>query len=144
MVTDAMSCLELPNDVSFEDGSMHLVNPLTAIGLIETLKEHKARAGIQNAAASQLGRMIIRLCQEERIPLINIVRNEDQEKMLREELKAEHVLNSNDPDFLDKLGELAKTLRATVCFDAVAGKLTGQIMSKMPSGSVIINFGRLS
>lgn len=69
--------------------------------------------------------MIIRLCQEEGIPLINIVRKEEQEKILREELKCEHVLNSLEPDFLEKLGELAKKLRATVCFDAVAGELTG-------------------
>ena len=63
--------------------------------------------------------------------------------MLRE-MGEEYILNSSDPDFLDKLSDLAKSLKATVCLEAVAGNLTGQIMSKMPSKSVTILYGLLS
>jgi NADPH2:quinone reductase len=61
-----------------------------------------------------------------------------------QELEAEYILNSSDSDFPEKLQELAKKLRATVCFEAVGGKLTGQIMSRMPSGSKCILYGLLS
>ena len=143
MVTGALQCITLPDDVSFEQGSMHCVNPLTAIGLIDRAKQYKAQAVIQTAAASQLGKMIITLAREERIPLINIVRREEQAQTLKE-LGCEYVLNSSDADFLEKLAELAKKLRATVCYEAIAGAFTGQLMSKMPSGSTCILYGALS
>lgn len=77
MVTSALQCLPLPNDVSFEVGAMHFVNPMTAIGLIDRAKTYKAQAIVQTAACSQLGRMIVRLCQEQNYPVINIVRREE-------------------------------------------------------------------
>ena len=64
MITTPFQCLPLPDDVSFEVGAMHFVNPLTAIGLIDRLKQYKGQAGIMTAAASQLGKMINKLCQE--------------------------------------------------------------------------------
>ena len=102
MITDALQCIPLPDEVTFEQGSMHCVNPLTAIGLLDRCKQYKGQALIQTAAASQLGRMIIRLAREDGVPLINIVRKEDQAKMLRD-LGAENVLNSTDADFPEKL-----------------------------------------
>lgn len=103
---------------------MHCVNPLTALGLVAKAKEYKAQAIIQTAAASQLGRMIVRVCQDERIPLINVVRREEQVKILKDH-NAEYILNSSEPDFEEKLAELAKKLRATVCFECIGGKATG-------------------
>ncbi len=61
MVTTALQCIPLPDEIPFEQGAMHCVNPLTAIGLIDRAKQYKAHAIIQTAAASQLGRMINRL-----------------------------------------------------------------------------------
>jgi NADPH:quinone reductase len=129
--------------MSFEQGSMHCVNPLTALGLLDRAKQYGAQAVIQTAAASQLGRMIVRLAQEDGVPLINIVRKDDQAKILQD-LGAEHVLNSTHPDFEDKLFELTKKLRATVCFEAIGGSMTGLIMSKLPSNSTCILYGALS
>lgn len=104
---------------------MHFVNPMTAIGMLRRARdEYKAQAVIQTAAASQLGRMVVRIAQQDGIPLINIVRKEEQEKILRD-LGAEHVLNSSEPDFNKKMTELAKKLRATVCLEAIGGKFTG-------------------
>ena len=100
MVTTALQCITLPDDVSFEQGSMHCVNPLTAIGLLDKAKEYGAQAVIQTAAASQLGRMVNVLAREQNMPLINIVRKEEQVKILKD-MGAEHVLNSNDEGFWD-------------------------------------------
>ncbi|CDW84327.1 zinc-binding dehydrogenase family protein [Stylonychia lemnae] len=143
MITSALQCLALPDDVSFEVGAMHFVNPLTAIAFVDIVKNHKAQAVIQTGAASQLGRMFVKLAQEERIPLINIVRRQEQAQILQE-LGAEYILNSSEPDFLERLGELSKKLKASLCFEAVAGDLTGDIMSKMPYGSKCIVYGCLS
>ena len=68
--------------------------------------------------------MINRLAMEERIPIINIVRREEQVKLLQE-MGCEYILNSSDSDFLERLGELAKKLRATICFEAIGGTFTG-------------------
>ena len=77
MVTTAIQCIVLPDDVTFEQGSMHCVNPLTAIGLLERAKELKATAVVQTAAASQLGRMLITLAPRYNIQIINIIRKEE-------------------------------------------------------------------
>lgn len=76
-VTNAYQCVELNANVSFEQGACSFVNPVTAIGLLEKTKEYKARAVIQTGAASQLGRMMIRLYNQNRIPCINIVRRQE-------------------------------------------------------------------
>lgn len=73
-VTSAMQCLPIPDTVSFEHASMHFVNPLTALGLIESAQAHGSAAIIQTGAASQLGRMVNKICIQQKIPLINIVR----------------------------------------------------------------------
>lgn len=74
----------LKNDMPIEVASMSFVNPLTALGLLDKIKKLKARAAIQTGAASQLGRMLIKLCQRDKIPLINIVRRDEQVTMLKE------------------------------------------------------------
>lgn len=124
MITEAVQCLPLPEDINYEIGAMHFVNPLTAIGLLDRAKLNKAQAIVQTAACSQLGRMIVRLCQEAKIPLINIVRKEEQVTILKE-MGCEYILNSSDPDFFENFGELAKKMKATVCFEAIAGSFTG-------------------
>ena len=87
--------------------------------------------------------MVVRLAQEDGIPLINIVRKEEQVKILKE-LGAEHVLNSSEPGFEENLRELAKKMRATVCFEAIGGKFTGLVMSCMPANSICMLYGLLS
>ena len=77
VVADAITCLPLPDDVDIDKGSMHFVNPLTAIGLVERIQQYKGQAAVQTCAAGQLGRMIIKICEQNRIPLINIVRRDE-------------------------------------------------------------------
>jgi len=64
VISDSMSVIALPDDISYEKGCMYIVNPLTAIGLVERIKTHKSEAAIQTGAASQCGRMVIKLCQQ--------------------------------------------------------------------------------
>ncbi|TNV77752.1 hypothetical protein FGO68_gene2007 [Halteria grandinella] len=143
MITTAMQCLPLPDTMSLEQGSMHFVNPLSALGLLDTAKTYKTKAIVQTAAASQLGKMVVHLCKEEKIPLINIVRRDEQVKMLSE-IGAEYVLDSSQSGFGERLKELADKLQATVLFEAVGGETTAEVLEQLPYNSVCIIYGLLS
>jgi len=148
MVTTASSCVPLSKKVSMEQGSMIFVNPMTAVAFFDVYKNipnpsKKLQGIINTAAASALGRMIIQLGKQKGIPVISVVRREEQVEMLKS-VGAEYVVNSSDPDFELKLKELAHKLNATVLFDAVGGKLPQQLLSAAPKGSKLFIYGRLS
>jgi len=127
-VTNAYQCITLNNDATWEQGACSFVNPVTAIGLLDRCKAHGAKAVIQTGAASQLGRMMILLMKENKIPLINVVRREEQIELLKKEHGAEYVLNSTDPNFDKDLYDLAKKLKANVALECVAGETTGRVL----------------
>jgi NADPH2:quinone reductase len=128
VVTNDYQCISLNSSASWEQGACSFVNPLTAIGLLSRCKQRSARAVIQTGAASQLGRMMIKLFRENGIPLINVVRREEQVEMLKKDYGADYVLNSEHPEFDKNLYELAKKLDCNVALECVAGELTGKIM----------------
>ena len=99
---DAAFCLELPPDATAADGASSFVNPMTALGMIETMRMEGHIALVHTAAASNLGQMLNRLCQEDQIPLVNIVRKPEQEELLRA-AGAAFVCNSSQPEFMDEL-----------------------------------------
>ena len=124
-------CLVLPDDASCADGASCFVNPLTALGMVETMRLEGHRALVHTAAASNLGQMLNRVCLEEQIGLVNIVRKPEQEQTLRA-LGARHVCNSSAPGFLDDLTAALRETGATLAFDAIGGgKLASQILSCM-------------
>jgi len=142
-LTKANACIPLRSDLPIEQGATLIVNPLTAVGLLEKGKEEKARALVQTAAASQVGRMLNYLAKEAGIPLINIVRRDEQVEFLKGE-GAEIVLNSSDKDFRKILEEKTEELKATVAIDAVAGEMTGLLAEALPDKSKVFVYGALS
>lgn len=148
MVTSAASCVPLPAGVSPEQGSMMFVNPMTAMAFFDIhqsfSKEKGEKVGIINtAAASALGKMIIKIANRKNIPLISIVRRDDQIEMLKK-AGAKHVLNSEINGFEDSLKTLATQLDAKLVFDAVGGKLSGRLFNAMSPGSRMFIYGKLS
>ncbi len=143
MLTSAMNVAPLPRAVSSEQGAMMLVNPMTAMAFVHLAREGKHRAMVNNAAASSLGKMLIRITKKEGIPLINIVRKEEQVKALKE-LGALHVLNSSSENFAKELSRLAKELDATLFLDAVTGSQSSVLLDAAPKGSTLIAYARLS
>ncbi|AMK24894.1 zinc-binding dehydrogenase [Sphingobium sp. TKS] len=123
----AGGCMVLPDDVTAEQGASAFVNPLTALGFVETMKREGHRAIVHTAAASNLGQMLVRICQEDGIPLVNIVRNEAQVAILKD-LGAEHVLDSSKDDFPAQLRTAIAATGATIAFDAIGG---GNLVSKI-------------
>jgi NADPH:quinone reductase len=128
---DAFACLVLPEGTTPKDGASSFVNPLTALGMLETMRREGHSALVHTAAASNLGQMLVKLCIKDGVPLVNIVRKPDQEDLLRS-LGAVHVCNSGLPTFSSDLVEALKATSATIAFDATGGgTLASQILSGM-------------
>jgi NADPH:quinone reductase-like Zn-dependent oxidoreductase len=127
----AADCLVLPDGATPRDGASCFVNPLTALGMVETMRRERHTALVHTAAASNLGQMLHKICLQDGVPLVNIVRSQEQEDLLRS-LGAVHVCNSTSPDFRDALTDAIFATGATLAFDAIGGgKLAGQILSSM-------------
>ena len=143
VVTSAQFCIPLRKHVDLEQGAALLINPMTAWGLMHEARRGGHRAVVQTAAASALGRMIIRLGKRFSIPVINVVRRAEQVELLRG-LGAEYVLNSSEPEFNERLRELCHQLGASIGFDAVAGEMSGIVLRAQPRGSRLLVYGGLS
>ena len=118
-IADAMMCLPL-GDISSEDGASAFVNPMTALGFVETARMEEQGAIIHTAAASNLGQMLIKICQEDDIPLVNIVRKAEHVDLLSG-LGATHIVNSSDENFMDQLRGAIETTGAYLGFDPIGG-----------------------
>ena len=127
----AKACLPLPAGTTAAEGASCFVNPLTALGMVETMRREGHSALVHTAAASNLGQMLNRLCLKDGIPLVNIVRKAEQEATLRE-AGAQFVCNQGSPNFIAELTDALAQTGATIAFDAIGvGKLVGQILACM-------------
>ena len=127
----AAQCLPLPPGTTAAEGAACFVNPLTALGMVETMRREGHPALVHTAAASNLGQMLNRLCVEDQIGLVNVVRSAQQEQVLRAQ-GAKHVCNSSAPTFMRDLTEAIVATGATLAFDAIGGgTLAAQILSCM-------------
>jgi len=142
-VTPTMRCIPLRRHVSLEQGAMLIVNPLTALAFFDLARQGRHAAMVSNAAASALGRMVVRLGRTEGLPVINIVRRPEQVAVLRA-LGAEYVLDSSEERFAVGLRELAHRLRATLLLDAVGGAQTQTLVDAAPAGSTIVAYAALA
>lgn len=131
-VSDA---LVLPEGSTAREGASLTVNPLTALAMVGTMRREGYTALVHTAAASNLGQMLVRLCQAEGIGLVNIVRSQAQVDLLKG-IGAEHVVDSSQPDFFDRLVDALVATGATLAFDAIGGgKLAGQILTAMEAAA---------
>lgn len=123
--------LPLPDGVTSAQGAALTVNPLTALGFVETARTEGHTAIVHTAAASSLGQMLQRVCTADGVPLVNIVRSDEQVALMRG-LGATHVLNSRDADFRARLADAIGETGATVAFDPIGGGTLGSdIMGAM-------------
>ena len=140
--TAATGCIPLIPSISTLAGAMVLVNPTTAWAMVEFARTHGAKAIVQTAAASTLGRMVIRLGQRFDLPIINVVRRSEQVALLQA-LGATHILNSSDAHFDQQLKELCRELKASIALDAVAGPMVNRLATALPRHSTIVVYGGL-
>src|SRR6201994_4778282 len=127
----ARDCMPLPPGTTPAEGASWFVNPLTALGMVETMRREGHKALVHTAAASNLGQMLNKICLKDGIDLVNIVRSAEQEKLLRG-IAAKYVCDSTKPTFLEDLTAALVETGATLAFDAIGGgKLAGQILTCM-------------
>ena len=125
-VSDVM---ELPAGTTAADGASWFVNPLTALGMTETMRRENHKALVHTAAASNLGQMLNKICIKDGIGLVNIVRSKEQADILQK-IGAKHVVDSTAPSFMEDLTNALVETGATIAFDAIGGgKLASQILT---------------
>jgi NADPH:quinone reductase-like Zn-dependent oxidoreductase len=124
-------CLPLPAGVTPAEGASCFVNPLTSLGMVETMRREGHKALVHTAAASNLGQMLNKICIKDGIGLVNVVRSAQQADILRK-IGAKYVVDSTSPTFMDDLTNALVETGATLAFDAIGGgKLAGQILTCM-------------
>ena len=128
---EASQCMSLPAEATAAEGASSFINPLTALGMVETMRREGHTALVHTAAASNLGQMLQRICHKDQIALVNIVRKPEQAELLRAQ-GATYVCSTSSPDFMAELTDALAATGATIAFDAIGGgKLAGQILACM-------------
>jgi NADPH:quinone reductase len=131
----AMQCLVLPPGTTPAEGADCFVNPLTALGMVETMRREGHKALVHTAAASNLGQMLNKICIKDKVDLVNIVRRPEHVDLLKR-IGAAYVCSSASPQFMDDLVEALAASGATVAFDAIGGgRLAGQILGAMETAA---------
>lgn len=127
----ARDVMPLPAGITAADGASWFVNPLTALGMTETMRRENHKALVHTAAASNLGQMLNKICIKDGIALVNIVRSKEQADILHK-IGAKYVVDSTSPSFMEDLTAALVETGATIAFDAIGGgKLAGQILTGM-------------
>lgn len=127
----AKAALPLPAGATPADGASCFVNPLTALAMVKTMQMEGHTALVHTAAASNLGQMLNKICLKDGVELVNIVRSDEQTKILKD-IGAKHIVDSSKPTFMEDLISALKDTGATLAFDAIGGgKLAGQILGAM-------------
>jgi NADPH:quinone reductase-like Zn-dependent oxidoreductase len=135
-VLHVSQCLALPEGTTPAEGAACFVNPLTALGMTETMKLEGHKALVHTAAASNLGQMLVKLCKADGIPLVNVVRRPEHVTLLKG-IGAQYVCDSSSPNFQEELTDAMEATGATIAFDAIGGgRQAGQILSAMETAAV--------
>lgn len=142
-VTDAAVCIPLRDDLADRDGAALIVNPLTAVALVDRVQNSGARSFVLNAAGSQLGRLILALARDRGLAAIAIVRRGHDAEALRA-LGATEVLITSDPDHAAALAGAIKTHKPRIFLDAVADQHAADLFHALPAGSVWVVYGKMS
>ena len=131
----AKQVLPFPDGTTPAQGASWFVNPLTSLGMVETMRIEGHKALVHTAAASNLGQMLQKVCLADDVPLVNIVRKAEQVELLRG-MGASHVCNSSEPTFMKDLTDALVATGATLAFDAIGGgTLAGQILTCMEAAA---------
>lgn len=136
-VVPVMQVLPLKDENTARQGASSFVNPLTALCFPETMRKEGHKAIVHTAAASNLGQMLVKICKADDIPLVNIVRREEQADILRG-IGATHIVNSSDDDFIPQLIDAVHETGATLGFDATGGgRLASDILTAMEGAAAL-------
>jgi D-arabinose 1-dehydrogenase-like Zn-dependent alcohol dehydrogenase len=129
-------CMAHAADTSAEEAASSWVNPLTALGMVKTMRAENHTGIVHTAAASQLGQMLVKICKKDGIPLVNVVRRPAQVALLKS-IGAEYVVDSSAESYERDLTAAMAASGSTICFDALGGGSTGfEIIKAMESAAM--------
>jgi NADPH:quinone reductase len=135
-VVKAKQCLMMHDGVTSAESASCFVNPLTALGMVETMKAEGFTALCHTAAASNLGQMLQKICLKDGVDLVNVVRKQEQVDLLKG-IGAKHVCNSSSDSFMEDLTDAFAATGAYIAFDATGGgKLAGQLLTAMEAAAM--------
>ena len=143
MVTKSRMTIPLKKDISMEQGSMLLVNPISVFAMIDMAKKGHHKAIANTAAASALGILMNYVCNEKNMPIVHVVRREDQVELLKSK-GAKYVANSSSDSYHEDLKRLFGELNVTLAYDAIAGQSVFDLMEALPNGGEVVVYGGLS
>jgi len=143
MLTSYTQAVPLNKNMDMEQASMLLVNPLSAMAMVKMAKKAKYNAIANTAAASALGQMLNLMCLDENIPVVNIVRREEQVTLLKGQ-GTKYILDSSAVDFQSEMKALFKKLKVGAAFDAISGESASNLLEALPKGGEVIIYGSLS
>jgi NADPH2:quinone reductase len=142
-LTQAATAIPLKKDLSLEQGSMLLVNPLSVIAMISIAKKKRSHAIANTAAASALGQLLDKMCRQNGLQCINIVRRPEQVELLKKN-GTQFILDSSSPNFNTEMRNLFKQLNVKIAFDALSGAIVSQLLAALPKGGEVMVYGALS
>ncbi len=142
-VTNSNQVFPISGDLSFDDIASFVVNPMTAVCMIERIKQLKSKCVIITAAASQIGRMLIKLCHINKITPICTVRRKEQLQILTD-LGVKHAIDTSDPNYKKQMLDLSANLKPTTCLECISGETTGEMLEYLGFKSTLILYGLLS
>lgn len=133
----------LPKTANLADSAAWFINPFTVLAILDLVKQHRSKAFVHTAASSQLGHMLVQLAPKKGLTVLNVVRRKEHVDVLTK-LGAKHIVCQADDDWLVQLRKKIKELNVKVAFDAVAGDMTGQVLSCLPNRGICYVYGVLS
>jgi NADPH:quinone reductase-like Zn-dependent oxidoreductase len=143
MKVKAGNCIPLNKDLNLDQAASAIVNPLTAVALVEIVKAKKEIGFVNTAAAGALGKMLIKLAKQEGLTCINIVRRKEQVQELQKQ-GAAIVLNSSEEDFYSQLKETYKKTNVKVILDAIGGEISNTLLTPAPEDATLICYASLT
>lgn len=134
-IAEARMAFAVDDSVTAEQAASSFVNPMTALGFVETMKLEGYKGIVHAAAASNLGQMLVKICREDGVPLVNVVRSNAQVTLLKD-LGATHVLNMTDADYMSKLIDAIAETKAMIGFDPIGGgTVASQFLTAMEAAA---------
>ena len=144
VVCDALNLIDIPDSVGFSTAACSVANPMTALAMLNTVKASGSNIMINTAAASALGKLLIRLGKKKGVELICIVRRAEQMEICRQE-GAAYVLNSSDPDFDQQLQKVIRDTGCSLAFDCIAGDMPERLLQALPDiGGTVKLYGYMT
>lgn len=143
MVTKANMAIPLKKGVDLEQGSMLMVNPISVMAMVDIAKKGKHKAIANTAAASALGQMLNRQCIENNLPIVHIVRRDEQVELLKSQ-GAKYIVNSSSNNFIEEMTKVFNELNVSLAFDAIAGQSPFDLIEALPVGGEVMVYGGLS